>query len=78
MESKAGFEHQSQTGHAAPFEMFGACYVLPHSLDIEKTLGTGLQTPSRLEVQSWLWLFKASFELRPLQCQQKLTNNNRQ
>jgi len=36
-------------GHVAPFETFGACYVLPHSLDIEKTLGTGLQTPSRLE-----------------------------
>ena len=38
----------SRTGHVPPFETFCVGYAYLLSLGIVKTLGTGLQTPSRL------------------------------
>ena len=42
---------ESRTVHVALFEKFCFGYVLPLSSGIVKTLGTGLQTPSRLGVK---------------------------
>ena len=40
----------SRTGHVAPFETFCLGYPYLLSLGIVKTLGTGLQTPSRVGI----------------------------